>query len=191
MEVMRKQNIKHSISTIIEKGTLTLSVVVVIGYGCLLGGSIITHRQEQDEVIIEVPNTAKEKETLPEKIEEVEKPEKQEGKEIAKENATPKQSQEPTKTTSQGGTCHDWMRQAGITDMENAYILIMRESSCNPNAVNSSSGACGIGQQLPCGKWEHTWNEPVGAMIDMQKYVMQRYGSWANAVRFHDSHNWY
>ena len=89
------------------------------------------------------------------------------------------------------GGCQDWMNQAGITDTANAYELIMRESGCNPNAVNKSSGACGIGQQLPCGKWSHTWNEPVGAMIDMQGYVMARYGSWANAVAFHNRMNWY
>jgi len=93
--------------------------------------------------------------------------------------------------SSVSGTCQDWMNQAGITDQGNAYTLIMRESGCNPNAVNKSSGACGIGQQLPCGKWSHTWNEPVGAMIDMQSYTIARYGSWANAVAFHNSHNWY
>ena len=96
-----------------------------------------------------------------------------------------------TATPDQSGTCWDWMARAGITDQANAYKLIMRESSCNPNAVNRYSGACGIGQQLPCGKWEHQWNDPVGAMIDMQKYVFSRYGSWANALRFHYAHNWY
>jgi hypothetical protein len=79
------------------------------------------------------------------------------------------------------GSCHDWIKQAGITDVANAYALIMAESTCNPNAVNPSSGACGIGQQLPCGKWAHQWNDPVGGMIDMQGYVFATYGSWANA----------
>ncbi len=89
------------------------------------------------------------------------------------------------------GTCSDWMTAAGVTDQANAYILIMRESGCNPNSVNRSSGACGIGQQLPCGKWPHTWNDPVGAMIDMQNYVVARYGSWANAVAHSTSVGWY
>lgn len=89
------------------------------------------------------------------------------------------------------GDCRSWMAQAGITDMANAYTLIMKESGCNPNAVNASSGACGIGQQLPCGKWPHQWNDPVGGMIDMQSYVMARYGSWANALAFHRRMNWY
>lgn len=89
------------------------------------------------------------------------------------------------------GSCEDWMKAAGVTDMANAYTLIMKESGCNPNAVNSSTGACGIGQQLPCGKWPHRWNDPVGGIIDMQNYVLTRYGSWANALAFHYGHNWY
>lgn len=89
------------------------------------------------------------------------------------------------------GSCKDWMRQAGISDMVNGYELIMRESSCNPNAVNSSSGACGIAQALPCSKKPGQWNDPVNSMRWMQGYVMARYGSWAAAVQFHDRNNWY
>lgn len=75
--------------------------------------------------------------------------------------------------------------------MQSAYTLIMKESGCNPNAVNPYSGACGIGQQLPCGKWPHAWNDPIGGIIDMQNYVFERYGSWASALTFHYSHNYY
>ena len=89
------------------------------------------------------------------------------------------------------GNCQDWMKKAGITDISTAHILIMKESGCRPDAVNPSSGACGIGQQLPCGKWPHQWNDPVGAMIDMQNYVFARYGSWVNALNFHYANNWY
>lgn len=93
--------------------------------------------------------------------------------------------------TAPSGSCRDWIRSAGIKDIDTAYILIMKESTCNPNAVNPSSGACGLGQQLPCGKWAHTWNEPVGALKDMNGYVMGRYGSWQNALNFHLANNWY
>ena len=41
---------------------------------------------------------------------------------------------------------------------------IAKESKCDPNAVNPSSGACGIGQQLPCGKWAGAWNDPVASL---------------------------
>lgn len=97
----------------------------------------------------------------------------------------PAASQAPT------GSCQAWMTAAAIVDQASAYQLIMRESGCNPNAVNRSSGACGIGQQLPCGKWPHPWNDPVGGMIDMQAYVFGRYGSWANALGFQIRNNWY
>jgi hypothetical protein len=87
------------------------------------------------------------------------------------------------------GSCHDWMTQAGVADIVNAYTLIMRESGCNPNAVNRSSGACGIPQALPCSKLGT--NDPIEQIRWMQNYVFARYGSWANAVAFHNSHNWY
>ena len=91
------------------------------------------------------------------------------------------------------GKHEGWMNLAGIppSDWSVANELISRESGWNPNAVNASSGACGLGQQLPCGKWPHEWNEPVGALKDMQEYVIGRYGTWANALSWHDSHNWY
>lgn len=79
------------------------------------------------------------------------------------------------------GNCSSWMAEAGVVDVESAYNPIMKESGCNPNAVNPYSGACGIGQQLPCGKWAHEWNDPVGGIKDMQNYVFGRYKSWANA----------
>lgn len=87
------------------------------------------------------------------------------------------------------GTCLDWMNQAGITDQGNAYTLIMRESGCNPNAVNKSSGACGIPQALPCSKLGTS--DPVEQLRWMQNYVVRRYGSWANAVAHSTAHNWY
>jgi resuscitation-promoting factor RpfB len=87
------------------------------------------------------------------------------------------------------GSCSEWMTQAGVSDIVNAYELIRRESGCNPNAVNRSSGACGIPQALPCSKLGTT--DPVKQIIWMQNYVMSRYGSWSNAVAWHNSHNWY
>lgn len=87
------------------------------------------------------------------------------------------------------GSCQDWMVAAGVTDMANAYTLIMRESGCNPNAVNKSSGACGIPQALPCSKLGT--NDPVEQIKWMQNYVNRRYGGWAGAVSFWNAHHWY
>lgn len=66
-----------------------------------------------------------------------------------------------------------------------------KESGWRVNAVNKASGSCGLLQQLPCGKWSHAWNDPVGALIDGSAYAMQRYGSWAGAYRFRLAHNYW
>lgn len=110
---------------------------------------------------------------------------------LAAQRARTAYTASPVPTVAVTGDCHSWMAAAGIVDQVSAYQLILRESGCNPNARNASSGACGIGQQLPCGKWPHVWNDPVGAMIDMQAYVFGRYGSWANALAHSLANNWY
>lgn len=89
------------------------------------------------------------------------------------------------------GNCSTWLAQAGIPATATVLELIRRESGCNPNAVNPSSGACGIGQQLPCGKWAGAWNDPVAGLVAMNNYVKGRYGSWENALAHHDRMGWY
>lgn len=90
------------------------------------------------------------------------------------------------------GDKQTWMNQAGINPSDYGYVdyIAQRESSWNPSAVNSI-GACGLFQQLPCGKWSHQWNDPVGAIIDANTYALQRYGSWANAYNFWLRNNWW
>lgn len=101
---------------------------------------------------------------------------------------------QPVQTTQAGhsGGHEDWLRAAGIPEEVWGYVdfIVTRESGWNPNAVNRSSGACGLGQQLPCGKWAGAWNDPVAALVAMNGYVA-RYGGWAGAVAFWQSHNWY
>lgn len=89
------------------------------------------------------------------------------------------------------GTCSQWIAAAGITDVGNAAELIRRESGCNPNAVNRSSGACCVAQELPCGKSGCALEDGACQVRWMDGYVKNRYGSWAGAVAFHNSHNWY
>lgn len=95
------------------------------------------------------------------------------------------------KVVAINGTCSEWLAQAGVTDIDNAIWLINRESGCNPNAVNPSSGACGIGQEYPCGKSGCSLGDGACQVAWMNKYVSERYGSWAGAVAFHQTHNWY
>ena len=91
------------------------------------------------------------------------------------------------------GTKADWMRAAGIPEAHWGYVdsIVSRESGWNPNSVNKSSGACGLGQQLPCGKWPGAWNDPVAALRAMTGYVNARYGGWGGAVAFWNAHHWY
>lgn len=89
------------------------------------------------------------------------------------------------------GNCDTWIAEAGITEVASARELIRRESHCNPNAVNSSSGACGIAQELPCGKSGCGLGNGACQVKWMKSYVYARYGSFANAIAWHNSHNWY
>lgn len=89
------------------------------------------------------------------------------------------------------GNCDTWIAEAGISDVANARELIRRESNCNPNAVNSSSNACGIAQELPCGKSGCGLGNGACQVKWMNQYVLARYKSWANAIAWHNSHNWY
>lgn len=91
------------------------------------------------------------------------------------------------------GDKHSWLAASGIPEAHWGYVdsIVSRESSWNPNAINKSSGACGLGQQLPCGKWAGQWNNPIHALRAMNQYVLARYGSWQNAVGFWDKNHWY
>jgi len=100
-----------------------------------------------------------------------------------------------TSTHIAGGTKEDWMRAAGIpeSDWWAVDYIVSRESSWNPNAVNPGSGACGLAQQLPCGKWDSfgAWNDPVSALTAQYSYVNARYGGYGGAYNFWVANHWY
>ena len=95
------------------------------------------------------------------------------------------------------GTCSEWMAAAGVPSTSSVNYLIGKESGCNPNSVNRSSGACGIGQALPCSKMglvnpDGTSSaSPVEQMQWMNSYVIGRYGSWDAAAAHHRATGWY
>lgn len=92
-----------------------------------------------------------------------------------------------------GGNKDTWLAASNIPRSQwgLAEWLVQKESGWNPNARNVSSGACGLGQQLPCGKWAGAWNDPVASLNGMHGYVMGRYGSWDAAVAHSRSVGWY
>lgn len=82
------------------------------------------------------------------------------------------------------GTCEQWMSQAGVPINYASKKLIINESGCRPDAVNPSSGACGIPQALPCSKMPCTLQDPVCQLRWMQTYVQDRYTTWEGALSF-------
>ena len=95
------------------------------------------------------------------------------------------------KAKSFGGSCGEWMAAAGITDLANASYLVGKESGCNPYSVNASSGACGVGQALPCSKTGCEMGDGACQMRWMNSYVLGRYGSWQAAADHHRNYGWY
>lgn len=91
------------------------------------------------------------------------------------------------------GDKQSWLAASGIPSGQWGYVdmIVSRESGWNPNAVNPSSGACGLGQQLPCGKWPGAWNDPVAALRAQHGYVKDRYGGYPQAVAFWNANHWY
>lgn len=87
------------------------------------------------------------------------------------------------------GQCETWFAQAGITDLASARELTRRENTaCDPQKYNmAGSDACGIAQELPCGKSGCGLppNADGACQVKWQKqYVEQRYGTYANALQF-------
>lgn len=98
----------------------------------------------------------------------------------------------PTQGTAYAeGGCSTWLAAAGVSDIGSATRLIAKESGCNPFAVNSSSGACGVAQELPCGKSGCGLGNGACQVRWMNSYVLARYGSWSAALAFHNANNWY
>lgn len=91
------------------------------------------------------------------------------------------------------GSHSDWMRAAGIPESEWQYVdyIVRRESGWNPQAVNRSSGACGLAQALPCSKIPGDWSDPVNSLRWQHGYVKARYGGYRQAYAFWQANHWY
>ena len=169
-----------------------------------------------DQLLKQKTNTDSEKQDQLNKIQELENERKRlEGELQAKRNkessdrqklAVAAQKASGTAVASASGGCADWMAQAGISHPD-AIWLISKESGCRSNAVNPSSYACGIAQELlepnqrarqiasvkagVCPKSGCSMSDPVCQMKWMQNYTYGRYGSWSAARAFHIRNNWY
>lgn len=73
--------------------------------------------------------------------------------------------------------------------------LIARESSFIPTKINPSSGACGLGQALPCKKLPCELTDTPESiecqLVWVSEYIESRYGTVELALAFHDKKGWY
>jgi len=146
-----------------------------------------------DQLLKQKTNTDSEKQDQLNKIQELENERKRlEGELQAKRNkessdrqklAVAAQKASGIAVASASSGCADWMAQAGIPQTQATNKLILKESGCNPRAVNPTSGACGIPQAWPCSKLPNGVNtDPVTQLRWMDNYVKVRYGTWDNAL---------
>lgn len=65
--------------------------------------------------------------------------------------------------------------------MEFKAKVYHHESGNDPSAINPDSGACGIGQALPCEKLPCSLDDYDCQDGWFTNYMKQRYGTWAKA----------
>lgn len=70
-------------------------------------------------------------------------------------------------------------------------FIYMHESGNNPGSINRSSGACGLGQALPCSKMGCSLSDYACQDAWFTNYMLSRYGSWAKARAFWEQHRWW
>ena len=92
---------------------------------------------------------------------------------------------------------HNLVRQYGWSeaDYQALVLLVNRESSWNPYAVNKKSKACGLFQAYPCSKMakygkDYRTNYKVQVAWGMD-YIKNRYKTPSQAWSFWQSHHWY
>lgn len=93
------------------------------------------------------------------------------------------------------GSHTDWMAAAGIPESDWQYVnfIVTKESNWRVDAVNPSSGSCGLMQFLPCSveKAGANWSDPVNALVRGNRYAHERYSGWSGAYAFWVAHRWW
>lgn len=184
--------------------------IIVLGFAGLAIHNIRTLRVEldnsnssyeelQNQTQQDIENLETENKSLTDEKAKLEQEKKELEEKLQAKLDAQKKAQEQAKLASTKvnipGTCKDWMTQAGITDMANAYFIFQKESNCNPTAKNKSSGAYGVCQSLPGSKMASAGSDwqtnPITQMKWCQTYAQSRYGSWSNAVAFWNANKWW
>lgn len=117
-------------------------------------------------------------------------------KKTTKKQYSVQTTQKTTQATGDKNTYIEYAREYSsydTTQMECLINLWNRESGWNPNAVNRSSGACGIPQALPCSKiankyGDNSYQSQIKWGID---YINARYGNACEAWQHFKTKGWY
>lgn len=70
-------------------------------------------------------------------------------------------------------------------------FIFMHESGNDPGAINASSGACGLGQALPCSKMPCSLSDYNCQVDFFTGYANDRYGGWDGAYAFWVANSWW
>jgi hypothetical protein len=102
--------------------------------------------------------------------------------------------QQPTQLSAQTAReqVQAYAASIGLSDSWYAIDYIYsKESGWNPYAVNKTSGACGLNQELPCGKSGCALSDVLCQFRWGTNYANGRYGSWNGAYNFWRSNSWW
>lgn len=83
------------------------------------------------------------------------------------------------------------LKEAFGEEWRQASELVCRESSFNNEAINPTSGACGLFQALPCSKMKCELDDVDCQIAWGKDYIENRYKSVDKALAFHDEKGWY
>jgi hypothetical protein len=82
--------------------------------------------------------------------------------------------------------------RASVAATNNYKLFIYNhESGNNSYAINPYSGACGLGQALPCSKMGCSLSDYICQDNWFTAYALERYGSWYGAYIFWLAHRWW
>lgn len=70
-------------------------------------------------------------------------------------------------------------------------FIYSHESGNNPGAINKGSGACGLGQALPCSKMPCSLTDYNCQDTFFTNYMVNRYGTWEKAMAFWQANRWW
>lgn len=183
-------------TTLMEKRISRLKVLAIILAGTVVTAAIVTlvnvqksinsnHKKLEQEVQLQKIMDER-------KQQELEQNQSQIKENLQKEIDTLKQQVQAKKTKQAALAASKPVYTTVQATVNSAKMFIyMHESGNNPGAINRGSGACGLGQALPCSKMNCSLSDYGCQDAWFTNYMKSRYGTWENAMAFWISHKWW